>query len=69
LSLWSRLFSTSSPETGEPTIASVKTDATGAVTDIIYGMEDDKPGERHHGHIWGLGPNTNDSSIGGRDKK
>ena len=51
-------FWTNSPEDGKPTEAKAKTDKAGAVIDLIYGLEKDKEGGKH-GHIWGLGPNTN----------
>lgn len=66
---WSKLFKTSNPETGKTTTAKVKTDDSGAVTDLIYGVERDKGGEKKHGHIFGLGPFTKDSKIKGRDQK
>lgn len=69
MGFWSSLFSTSDPETGETTSAKVKTDSTGAVTDFIYGLEKDSGGDRSHGHVWNLGPHTDDESIGGRDPK
>ena len=66
---WSKLFKTSNPETDKATNAKVKTDNTGAVTDMIYGVEKDKGSNKSHGHIFGLGPYTKDSKIRGRDQK
>ena len=64
---WLKDFFTKSPETGETTRARVKVDDSGAVTDMIYGLEKDSPGVRRHGHVWGLAPMSDDSGIGGRD--
>jgi hypothetical protein len=63
---WSDFFWTSDPETGESTGAKVKSDDSGAVTDFLYGLEKDSDGG-HHGHVWNLGPDTNDDDIEGRD--
>ena len=62
---WSDWFWTKDPETGKQTQAKVKTDETGAVTDMLTDLQDDSAGGRH-GHVWGLGPYTHDSDIGGR---
>lgn len=69
MGFWSDVFSTKDPESGADTSAKVKTDSSGAVTDFIYGIEKDSGGDRNHGHVWNLGPNTDDDSIGGRDPK
>lgn len=66
---WSIPFFTKDPEAGHTTKAMVATDKTGAVTDFIYGLEHDRDGQSNHGHVWNLGPYTDDDSIGGRDAK
>lgn len=68
MGLWSWIFSTSDPATGEPTMAKVKGDGKGHVTDIIYGLENDSGGK--HGHVWGLNAEYDqDEKIGGREPK
>ena len=62
---WSDWFF-SKDESGKQTKVSVKTDDTGAVTDMLTDLENDAAGGRH-GHVWGLGPHTRDSDIGGRE--
>ena len=63
---WSDWFSSKDPETNESTGCKVKTDSKGGVTDFLYGLENDRDGG-NHGHVWGLGSDTKDSDIGGRD--
>ncbi len=68
---WSESFDTKNPETGETSKANVKSDSTGAVSDLIYGTERDSQGGKH-GHVWGLDTeNTpeNDEKIGGRGQQ
>lgn len=65
---WLSSFFAPDPETGKDTQCAVKVDSNGAVTDFIYGTEHDKDGGKH-GHVWNLGPETDDDSISGRDVK
>jgi hypothetical protein len=66
---WKKDFETIDPVTREKTIANVKVNENGVVTDFLIGKEldgKDEDGNRgKHGHIWNLG--EDEDAIGGRD--
>jgi len=61
---WRKDFETTDPETGEKTIANIKVNENGVVTDFIHGREQDRQGGKH-GHAWNIDKDAEE--IGGRD--